>query len=300
MDDDKKRGAKFSKEVKAQKRRKKQLQNDAAKQTKTILNDALKHVREVLSNEPTEWDVFYLSQVEKNIKTAMDGAANKLSKVAATETSAAWIAGQELIDAPLLAGGIKIKAVLPEIDKGQLDAIRTFMTGRLRDVGTDLALKINSELGLVVVGAQGSGDAKKKIASLIGKKGKARATTIVRTEIGRVYSSATQKRQEQAKEVLPGLKKQWRRSGKLHSRKSHDLADGQIVEVDQPFIIGGVPLMFPRDPAGSPRETINCGCDNLPIMESWKVKQPGRKPFSEEETMLNNLKRDMNAGLIKS
>ena len=74
------------------------------------------------------------------------------------------------------------------------------------------------------------------------------------------FSVATQERQTQAAEILPGLKKQWRRSGKVHSRTAHDLADGQIVDVDKPFMVGGVPLMYPRDPKAPAKETINCGC----------------------------------------
>ena len=42
--------------------------------------------------------------------------------------------------------------------------------------------------------------------------------------------------------------------------------------------------MFPRDPAGPTAETVNCGCQSLPWMESWEVKHPGRKAFSEEES----------------
>ena len=73
---------------------------------------------------------------------------------------------------------------------------------------------------------------------------------------------------EQAAKVLPGLKKQWRRSGKLRSRIAHDAVDGQIRETGKPFSVGGASLMYPRDPAGPAAETINCGCQSLPWMES--------------------------------
>lgn len=43
------------------------------------------------------------------------------------------------------------------------------------------------------------------------------------------------------------MKKQWRRSGKVHSRATHDLADGQVVGVDEKFQVGGEELRFPRD-----------------------------------------------------
>lgn len=49
----------------------------------------------------------------------------------------------------------------------------------------------------------------------------------MRTELGRAFSAAAQERMEAASKIVPGLKKQWRRSGKLHPRIHHDLADGR-------------------------------------------------------------------------
>ncbi len=51
--------------------------------------------------------------------------------------------------------------------------------------------------------------------------GRSRGLTVVRTELGRAYSVAGQARMAQAMEELPGLRKQWRRSGKIHSRLTH-------------------------------------------------------------------------------
>jgi hypothetical protein len=55
--------------------------------------------------------------------------------------------------------------------------------------------------------------------------------------------------------------------------------------------VGGVKLMYPRDPAGPPGEAINCGCASLPYMASWDMSIPGRKPFSEEELARSATKR---------
>ena len=59
------------------------------------------------------------------------------------------------------------------------------------------------------------------------------------------------------------------------------------------FSAGGVPLLFPRDPAGPAAETVNCGCQSLPWMESWEVKHPGRRPFSEEEIARNPIRAEV-------
>lgn len=55
--------------------------------------------------------------------------------------------------------------------------------------------------------------------------------------------------------------KEWDDSGNDgRTRDTHRRADGQVVPVDQPFIVGGDRLMYPGDPRGSAKETINCRC----------------------------------------
>lgn len=44
------------------------------------------------------------------------------------------------------------------------------------------------------------------------------------------------------------------------TRDTHFAADGQQVAVDAEFTVGGVPMDFPGDPAGPPREVSNCRC----------------------------------------
>jgi hypothetical protein len=49
------------------------------------------------------------------------------------------------------------------------------------------------------------------------------------------------------------------------------------------FDVGGIEIMHPRDPKAPPGETINCGCESLPMMVSWEVTHPGAKPFTPDE-----------------
>ena len=56
------------------------------------------------------------------------------------------------------------------------------------------------------------------------------------------------------------LVKLWRTQGDTRVRESHHAANGQTKRLDVPFIVGGEALRYPRDPAGSTGETINCRC----------------------------------------
>lgn len=139
-----------------------------------------------------------------------------------------------------------------------------------------------------------------------------RATTIVRTEVSRAFAVAADARLAQAAEKVPGLQKQWRRSGKIHSRWTHDLMDGQVVDAGKPFRVpsleGGFDLMqYPHDPAAPAGQVINCGCVALPYRAQWAnnsrvrapeaptLATPGARPFTAQELRLDGRKAALDA-----
>lgn len=64
-----------------------------------------------------------------------------------------------------------------------------------------------------------------------------------------------------------GYVKQWACSGLANSRETHLAVDGVIVGRDEPFVVGGAPLMYPHDLSLSPPpgEIINCACSCVRI-----------------------------------
>lgn len=234
-----------------------------------LLKEALARIQATLAAAPTDYQLWSLPQLEREIRLALAETERAASGTLRTAAGQAWEAGRQSVIAPIEAGGISLSGMMPAINVRQLNAISTFMVKRMKDVTDEMAGKITSELGMVVIGAQGPHDAIKKITGIVGES--SRATTIVRTEIGRTFSVAANESQTDAAKVLPGLKKRWIKSGKINSRPEHDAADGQIVAVDEPFTLGnGVQIMFPLDPAAPPEETINCGCVSVSHMDSWE------------------------------
>lgn len=55
-------------------------------------------------------------------------------------------------------------------------------------------------------------------------------------------------------------KKGWLATRDERVRDAHAQADGQVVELAQPFLVDGEPLMYPGDPSGSPGNVIQCRC----------------------------------------
>ena len=83
------------------------------------------------------------------------------------------------------------------------------------------------------------------------------AIRLVRTESTRIANYAMQ---VSANELFAGRKimKQWMASLDGREREWHGIANGQIVENDKNFIVGGESM--PRPGEGSGRNVINCRC----------------------------------------
>jgi len=63
----------------------------------------------------------------------------------------------------------------------------------------------------------------------------------------------------------------------LRTRPTHRKADGQRVNLGEPFIVGGFPLLFPGDPTGPPQEVINCRCTPLYVTADEAVSMLDRQ-----------------------
>jgi len=269
----------------------KTLEAEATDDVRLVLEDAQEEILRRMAAGSSDWDLARLTRLRGEISEILGAAGVDLGERQADHLDSAFEAGQQLIDRPVeRAIGLQLQARLNSPDKRQLMAMKTFMTDRMTGISGDVAMRINSQLGLVLTGVNTPSQAIDAIAPQI-DGGRARAQTVVRTELGRAFSDAGQQRQVQASRVLPGLRKQWRRSGKIHSRLAHDLADGQIRKPDEPFMVAGLPIMYPRDPKAPAAQTVNCGCLSLPYMAKWEMSNPGQLPITPEEMANSEAKR---------
>ncbi len=88
--------------------------------------------------------------------------------------------------------------------------------------------------------------------------GLSRALTIARTEVHRTASFANE--MVASSMNLSGTIKEWVSVNDERTRLNHVIADGQKVNLENDFEVGGDLLQYPADPTGSPQETINCRC----------------------------------------
>lgn len=88
-----------------------------------------------------------------------------------------------------------------------------------------------------------------------------RARVIAQTETNRHYNSSLLAHAllVERQDGTP-LTKEWQTRTDGRERAAHHAADHQVRTLSQPYLVGGEPLLFPGDPAGTPHNVINCRC----------------------------------------
>jgi uncharacterized protein with gpF-like domain len=94
-----------------------------------------------------------------------------------------------------------------------------------------------------------------------------RARRIAQHETMTALNAATLEGYRQSKVVE---KKEWMCACDERSREAHKKADGQIVAIDEPFIVGGEELMHPGDSSmgASAKNVIGCRCTMLAVIDT--------------------------------
>lgn len=241
-----------------------------------IVQNLLDQVRAELGQAALgSWDAYSLRKMLDSLEFQAANFAGTAKTEAGGLLDKSWALGKALVDGPLTAEGVGGVYSGFHLSTSSLETLKEYSNDYLQKVFGDAWIRTKGELTLGVLG----GKTPKEVAAAIGKtldgpgiyKSIAeRAEMITKTEMRRVFSEAAQLRMEQAAEHVDGLEKEWQHVG--HPRKpriTHLAANGQHVPVDRPFKIGGITMMFPRDPGAPIEETINCGCDHVPYRDQW-------------------------------
>jgi len=248
------------------------MEDDAVKRAVKLLSDARKEVAATVAS--TEWELYHLGELKQAIERALTAFGDQYGIELREMQREFWEKGIQMVDLPLKAVGIA--QAIPEIDHTVIAIMQDYSSDLIKGLSKSAVSKINNELTLGLMGRKTPYDVMGAIGRNLKDKSvfksiAARAETITRTETGRVLSAASQARQEKAALVVPGLKKEWRHSHISRiPRLSHLAAEGQIRNVDKPFNVSGEELMYPRDPAGSAKNTIRCECYTVPWHEDWE------------------------------
>ncbi len=243
------------------------------------MRDILKELRsqvqvELGASALSSWDAYSLKTTLNAIERRISDASGKAESEISGLTDRAWVMGAELVDAPISTSGIYVGFNISSSAIERL-AMKEFAGHITQNLYGDAWARIKSELTLGVLGGKTPQDVAKAIGLTIPGPSifasiEERAMVITKTEMGRTFSKATQSRMEEAASQVDGLEKQWLHKGHPRVARPYHLAlNGLHIPVDEPFLVGNVAMMFPRDPKAPINEVINCGCDHVPYHSRW-------------------------------
>lgn len=292
MDKDQERAWKSAEKLAQQQR--KDLLDGTYDDVIALLQRAKSDIATALASQPSDFQQWHLGRINIEIDRILGVFQAKAGDVVSNAAGEAWAGGISAIDKPFSAAGIEM--VLSALDTQQLLAMRTFMVDRIKDVGVQAAQKIKSEIGLAMIGTQDINKTIEKVSEILGDGSKARAATIVGDNLARAWATASFERAQQSTDTGVEMVKIWRRSGKIHSRLAHDLADGTRKPIDKPFVINGHELMYPKDPKAPVQESINCGCVALYRPAEMTATLADKRAFTAREIQMNPNKAQIASG----
>jgi len=241
-----------------------------------LLSSALDDIMRVLVGQPTDYQQWYLPQIQQQIQAVLTGLEQQASPYLQTQLNTASVLGGSMLEQALKPAGIQIVGLAPLIDTTLLQNLKRFHIGRIKDITGIQERDIELALTKVVLGQYSPYDAMKDVEGIMNAP-KSRIKKIVQTSIPSVFSNSSFQRLVQMSEYMTGLRKQWNKSGKREPREEHVKAHRQHVPVQEPFQIGQFKMMHPHDPTAPASEVIHCGCYLKPYFTHWEVKAPLRK-----------------------
>lgn len=172
------------------------------------------------------------------------------------QTLALGVAGQQLFaelgkDSPWVA---------PPAEVMQYHAARQNL---IRKASDDVFQAINSTLAEGYQAGETTAELTARVKAAFKDITPGRARRIAMTETSAAYGQG----RHLAMTTAGVQRKRWLTSGNPNVRAAHRDADGQTVNIDAPFRVGGEALMHPGDPNGSAGNVINCHCVSIAVAQ---------------------------------
>ncbi|HWR37018.1 MAG TPA: hypothetical protein VN622_14240 [Clostridia bacterium] len=256
------------------------LTPQARKNVMELLDEARKRITsELVGMDPSRFSSAQLRAVKVSIDQAFSDFANVAVQDIGNMQATAAKLGAATVNKPMEA--VFGPMPLGQVSKTTLSIAQGYTADLVTALSKTASANVNAAIQRAFLGGQpmssiieqvGRSLGNGKFDGIFGPIGE-RAQAIAVNEILRVHSMSAQARLEDLSQAHPDLQKQWLWiPAAKRPRFDHQQASGQVVDVNQPFEVGGEKLMFPRDPAGSAENTINCHCLERPYFSSDALK----------------------------
>lgn len=124
--------------------------------------------------------------------------------------------------------------------------------------------RLRDSLNRGIANGESIAELAERVSTVMEDRIRSSAETIARTETISAFNAGTAEAWQQSGVVS---KKGWLATLDPRTREAHAEAHGQVVGLDEPFIVGGEALMYPGDSSGSPDNIINCRCTMYAVVE---------------------------------
>lgn len=120
---------------------------------------------------------------------------------------------------------------------------------------------IKNEVAKGIITGQSADDIADRLAKVIPNRNHTQLLTHARTMVTSAQNQGRMARLREAKnEKGINVKKKWLATLDMRTRFGHAILDGQVKDIDEPFIAEGYELMEPGDPTAAPALVYNCRC----------------------------------------
>jgi len=263
------------------------LEDDTIRRSLSMLKDLRGRVAAELVTAQ-DYRAYTLKQLQGNVDRIIDEYEMQASADLRQSFGQSFSAGIASAAEPINALGFGVAYFAPS--QSQVNAVLDFSADLVRNIGEEMRTKINTQIQLGVLGDKPIFDVMRGINDVLGIEAStgvwakrkplvhgvaARAETITRTEMQRVFNLASFSQQQQMDQQIPDLKKRWLATGDGRTRKTHLQAHLRYkdnpIPITEPFIVGQARLLYPLDPNGPAEETIQCRCKGVLVHPSVGV-----------------------------
>lgn len=119
------------------------------------------------------------------------------------------------------------------------------------------------------------------------------AIRAARTAATSAQNAGRQDTFEAAAKMGVTVRKRWVATKDERTRTDHRSADGQTVDYDKPFIVGGEKMMFPGDGTASAGNVYNCRCTMRTVEKEGIKQEPRQMRVKDPKTGRNVLVNEM-------
>ena len=241
------------------------------KRSVKVLKDTRNRViQDFQTLDPTEFQTFFLPQLKGQLESRLADLGADITSELNKSQERMFELAIDKADELVSAAGIDLSPTLvsPEL----LSATQTLSGELIVTVPQKLLSRLGNDIALGLMEQKSIGEVVADLRKSFDLE-TFQAERIARTEIMRTQSIAQHKRFENVVELQPGLLKTWRWSHKPDGRTGHAEAEltysSEPIPFGDPFMVAALaggkkePMQFPRDPAGSASNVINCGCVHL-------------------------------------